>query len=62
MLICKALDQQGREIKVFLVTGNGPPRIAVEAFYPCFELDDARRLARAILAIPRPIDAKPETE
>lgn len=54
---------RGDFIAALLSNSTGPPLVQfgrADQMYDQISLDDARRLARAILAIPRPVDAPPE--
>ncbi len=57
---CK-VETQERPFVARLSTGADGVFIAMEGAHPYLKQDDARRLARAILAIPRPVDAPKET-
>jgi hypothetical protein len=45
---------------LFLAGKNAPPCVQFGENYQTLHLDEARKVARAILALPRPIDAAPE--
>jgi hypothetical protein len=53
-------DVNGQSFVVSLTTGELGPCLHFEGTWPHVRQDDARRMARAILALPRPVDAKPE--